>query len=286
MSAPPDIFPSTVLATDMGAALFNVHTPGFPPFIEGLPTETARQERYELRFAHTVAELEDIQRLRFEVFNLELNEGLDTSYMTGRDEDEFDPVCHHLVIYDLTTDKPVGTYRLQTYPMAKTGKGFYSATEFDFSTMPETIKEGAVEIGRACIAKEHRSLQVLYLLWQGLGMYLSHNRKRYLFGCCSLTSQDPIEGKQVMDFLVRKGHIHPEVHVDPLPALLCYPGGFEAEEVKRPKVPRLMRVYLSFGAKICGPPAIDRQFKTIDYLAFFDAETLNPRAGAYFKYRS
>jgi len=47
----------------------------------------------------------------------------------------------------------------------------------------------------------------------------------------------------------------------------------------------LMRVYLSFGAKICGPPAIDRQFKTIDYLAFFDAETLDPRAGAYFKYR-
>lgn len=262
-----------------------MHTPGFPVFPEQVPTETARQERYEIRFAHTPAELEAIQRLRFEVFNLELNEGLDASYMTGRDEDRFDPVCHHLLIYDLSTGKPIGTYRLQTYAMAQAGEGFYSATEFDFSTMPQAVLDGAVELGRACIAKEHRSLQVLYLLWQGLGIYLSHNCKRYLFGCCSLTSQDPVEGKQVMDFLVEKGHIHPEVRVQPLPALQCYSEGFEAEAVKRPKVPRLMRVYLSLGAKICGPPAIDRQFKTIDYLAFFDAETLDPRAGAYFRYR-
>ena len=53
----------------------------------------------------------------------------------------------------------------------------------------------------------------------------------------------------------------------------------------RAKVPRLMRVYLSFGAKICGPPALDRLFKTIDYFAFFDAETLDQRTLAYFRYR-
>ena len=49
-------------------------------------------------------------------------------------------------------------------------------------------------------------------------------------------------------------------------------------------MPRLMRAYLSVGAKICSPPALDRAFKTIDYLAFFDLDVLTPRAMSYFQY--
>jgi putative hemolysin len=32
----------------------------------------------------------------------------------------------------------------------------------------------------------------------------------------------------------------------------------------------LLRAYLTLGAKICGPPALDRQFKTIDFLTLVD----------------
>ena len=32
---------------------------------------------------------------------------------------------------------------------------------------------------------------------------------------------------------------------------------------------------MAVGAKICGPPAIDREFKTIDFLTFLDLEKLN-----------
>jgi putative hemolysin len=31
---------------------------------------------------------------------------------------------------------------------------------------------------------------------------------------------------------------------------------------------------LSLGAAICGPPAIDREFKTIDFLTWMDLEAL------------
>ena len=37
-----------------------------------------------------------------------------------------------------------------------------------------------------------------------------------------------------------------------------------------PPPPKLLRAYLSVGAKICGPPAIDREFKTIDFLTILD----------------
>ena len=250
-----------------------------------LPTETVEEGRYQLRFAHTAADLEALGRLRFEVFNLELGEGLASSYETGMDHDEFDPVCHHLMVCDQENDNVVGTYRLQTSEMAKqSGLGFYSGTLFDLSTMPDDIWQQAVEIGRACIALEHRSLQVLYLLWRGLGLYLSHNQKRYLFGCCSLTSQDQNEGKQVMDFLIDRRHTHPDLHIKPRPTVACYPDDFEAQSDIKPKVPRLMRVYLSMGAVICGPPAIDRQFKTIDYFTLIDVDKLDSRTLAFFGY--
>ena len=48
------------------------------------------------------------------------------------------------------------------------------------------------------------------------------------------------------------------------------------------KVPKLLRTYLAVGAKICGPPAIDREFKTIDFLTLMDLETLHPRVHARF----
>jgi putative hemolysin len=40
------------------------------------------------------------------------------------------------------------------------------------------------------------------------------------------------------------------------------------------KIPKLLRAYLTRGAKICGPPALDRQFKTIDFLTLLDLETM------------
>jgi len=39
---------------------------------------------------------------------------------------------------------------------------------------------------------------------------------------------------------------------------------------------------LAVGAKICGPPAIDREFKTIDFLTLLDLEALHPRVYARF----
>ena len=42
--------------------------------------------------------------------------------------------------------------------------------------------------------------------------------------------------------------------------------------------PRLFRTYLRYGAKVCSPPAIDRRFKTIDFLVLFDIARMSERA--------
>jgi putative hemolysin len=42
--------------------------------------------------------------------------------------------------------------------------------------------------------------------------------------------------------------------------------------VPAPRIPRLLSAYLALGAAICGPPAIDREFRTIDFLTWADIE--------------
>ncbi len=254
----------------------------YPQFPEFLPLEIIRDGKYELRFARTREELDAIKRLRFEVFNLELKEGFEVSYQSGKDEDAFDEVCHHMMICKKSAGV-VGTYRFQTAEMAdQGGYGFYSASEFELSTLPDDVRRQGVELGRACISKEHRSLKVLYLLWKGIGMYLTHNNRRYLFGCTSLTSQNPKEGHEVFDILKKNGQVHPDIQVAPQPAFAC---SLETEEHlpdTKSRVPRLMRAYLSLGAKVCSPPALDRMFKTIDYFTLFDTATLTQQARTYF----
>ncbi len=250
-----------------------------------LPTRSLTSGRYTLRFAQSADELEVIYRLRYRVFNLELNEGLDASHETGLDIDDFDAHCHHMYIIDKYSGDCVGTYRLQSSRMASGGIGFYSATEFDFSMIPASVLRDGVEAGRACIDTNHRKISVLQMLWQGLGIYLSHNKKRYLFGCCSLTSQNDLEGRAVQKYLQDNGHMQQAWEVQPLPGFRCedYPDDVVAGVPIN--IPRLMKAYLSQGAKICGPPAIDRFFKTIDYLALFDVDTMSESAVAFYNIR-
>lgn len=242
----------------------------FPVFQHSLPHEAIREGRYRVRFARTRRELDEVLKLRFEVFNLELGEGLASSYETGRDTDEFDETCHHLMVLDALEDKVVGTYRMQTGEMALASSGFYSEGEYDLQSFSPELLWDAVELGRACIAKAHRNTQVLFLLWKGLAAYLSHNRKRYLFGCCSLTSQDARLGLRVMKLLEESNQLRTTPWARPRSGFECVATDSIACDNEETAIPKLFRTYLRFGAKVCSPPAIDRRFKTIDFLTLLD----------------
>ncbi|MFT5682658.1 MAG: putative hemolysin, partial [Myxococcota bacterium] len=215
---------------------------------------------------------------RFEVFNLELGEGLAESYLLGRDEDEYDHTCHHLMV--LHEGVVVGTYRLQTRELSDAGRGFYSATEFDLSRLADSVLGQGVEVGRACVAREHRGGSVLSMLWQGLSRYLSWHNKRYLFGCCSVTTTDRWVGRVLHEHLSQAGVMDPEHFVEPLSALECLS---DTTTGPPPPIPPLFEGYLKLGARVCGPPAIDRLFGTVDFFVLLDLEQITPRAKRFLR---
>src|SRR5260221_3478819 len=142
---------------------------------------------YATRLARSAEEIRLAQKLRFEVFNLELNEGLVESYLTGLDEDPFDEVCDHLIVEHLSSRQVVGTYRLQTGMNAAAYRGYYSAQEFEFKPF-ELLRGQIVELGRACVECQHSNLVVLELLWNGIAAYARQHEERYRLGCSSIDS--------------------------------------------------------------------------------------------------
>jgi putative hemolysin len=220
---------------------------------------------YSLRFATTPQDLLAAQRLRYEVFNLELQEGLSSAHASGVDSDPFDAVCDHLLVEHSESAQVVGTYRLQMGSTAAAKLGYYCGQEFELAPY-EAQRSQIVELGRACIHAEHRSFSVLSLLWRGIGHYAQEYGGRYLLGCSSLSSQDPAQAYTAYTQLQR--HLAPaHLRTQPHAAWVC---PLDASGVANFKVPKLLAAYLSMGAWICGPPAIDREFKTIDFLTLID----------------
>ena len=237
-------------------------------------TRTHVQAAYTVSLAQSPAEVRAAQNLRFLVFNVEMNEGLEQSFATCLDADPFDDICDHLIVKEIQTGDVVGTYRLQTGAVAAKNLGYYSAAEFDLSPF-EPVRDRVVELGRACVHKQHRNLAVLSLLWTGIAQYLKERGCNFLIGCSSLSSQDAAEGAAVYSELCRRHLVEERFQTRPAAGMEC-PMDKMAEV--RVKVPKLLSAYLSLGAKICGAPAIDREFKTIDFLTFLDMASLPPRA--------
>ena len=253
--------------------------------------------QYRLRMANSAADREAACRLRFRVFNIELGEGLDSSYDTGLDVDEFDRFCDHLLVEDKQSRKVVGTYRMQSGATAAANLGYYSEREFSFAPY-EPLRPEILELGRASIDREHRTPEVLTLLWRGIAQYATDRGLRYLIGCSSLHSRNPEEGWQMYDQL---GHylVAPEFQTEVTAAYgspcnqPVRPSQTEATEESPTlpsaadnavqaenvvKVPKLLRTYLTIGARIAAPPAWDREFGTIDFLTLLDLRTISASA--------
>lgn len=264
------------------------------------PAIHAEVGRYTVRLAETAADREAACRLRFKVFNIELGEGLESSYQTGLDTDQFDLTCEHLLVEDKLEENPVkrvvGTYRMQSGITARDHFGYYSEQEFNFGVY-EPLRPGILELGRASIDRNHRSPEVLTLLWRGIAQYANDMGLRYLIGCSSLTSKDPAEGWELYR-LLEHYRVSPEFETVPTHEFACpiepeganaqpspcaersnsMDGSGTSEMPVQVKVPKLLKTYLAIGARIGAPPAWDRAFGTIDFLTLLDLKMISPSA--------
>ncbi len=251
-----------------------------------MTTQLKTARRLSLRLAQNQLEIERTLALRYEVFNLEMNEGLPQSRDTGKDRDEFDFYCDHLIVVDEERDDLIcGTYRLLRGSVARRHRGFYSENEFDLTEV-RGLPGQCAEIGRSCVHRDYRDGSVIGLLWNGLASYMRQFDVQYLMGCASLHTTDADQASLVYAWFRSKDAISEEAAVTPLPH--CELAGFRAdlhvadEKAAFREIPPLVKGYVRAGTKVCGHPALDREFGTVDYFVLFNRRDIERRYGKHF----
>jgi putative hemolysin len=235
--------------------------------------------RFSVQIARDAALIDAALRLRYKVFCEEMGAEIDRH--DGRDWDEFDPLCKHLVVVDEWRDKVVGTYRiLPPWSARRIGKR-YSETEFRIDAL-RSIQHELFEVGRACVHPAYRDGEggmVLARLWSGLGAYVRENGVRYLAGCASVPLERGALNLGALRAELLSKHLAPEeFRVEPIRGLVH----LGDPEGVRPCIPPLLKGYLRLGAWICGEAAWDPSFDTADYLVLLPVERMVPRYARHF----
>lgn len=104
---------------------------------------------YTIRQAMTAQEIEDVYRLRFLVFCIQLGWLPPENYPEEKESDEFDPYSVHFLAYD-SSDVPVGTIRVITHSRI----GLQITKHFDLQL--DNWNQRSVEISRLAILEEMR----------------------------------------------------------------------------------------------------------------------------------
>lgn len=226
-----------------------------------------------VRLARDESEIVASQRLRYRVFYEEMSaHPSPETAREKRDFDRFDPICDHLLVIDTAAgddpdDYVIGTYRVVRGAVAHRHGGFYTAGEFDISRI-EAVPGEVLELGRSCVAREHRSRPTMQLMWLGISAYVFHYDIKIMFGCGSLKGIDVDAVADQLSYLYHF-HLAPEEFRP-----VALPDQFVAmdrlsKDAMDPKralasLPPLIKGYLRLGGFVGDGAVVDEQFNTID----------------------
>lgn len=247
-------------------------------------------EDQEIRLATTEEEVVAAQRLRYRVFYDECG-AKPTPQMAfeRRDFDAMDDYCDHLLVIDRRRGSGaagvVATYRLLRRGAAARAGRFYSAAEYDIAPI---LAEGGeiLELGRSCVDAEYRNKMTMQLLWKGLYSYVSHHDIDLMFGCASLSGNDPDALAVQLSYLYHN-HLAPD-YICPraLPDLYVDMNRIPAGELDMRRalatLPPLIKGYLRVGGYVGNGAVIDRQFNTTDVCVIVRAEDISGRYSRHY----
>lgn len=243
--------------------------------------------------------LREIGRLRELTFR-------DAGEGTGQalDLDAFDPHYHHLFVWNRETQRLIGAYRLRQVDVALREfgvNGLYTSTLFRFK--PEFVRQldGAIELGRSFVVKEHqRDFAPLMLLWKGIAAFMMrHPQYRALLGAVSISDRyDSLTKRLLMAFLelncrdtARAGFVTPRrpfrvgrrIEAEARELSLVARSLDDIDEIiadlagTGQGLPVLVRQYLKLNARVLGFN-VDPDFgHVLDALMYADLATADPR---------
>ncbi|MEJ0063030.1 MAG: GNAT family N-acyltransferase [Alphaproteobacteria bacterium] len=258
----------------------------------------------EVRLARNQADVHAVQALRYRVFYEEMNAQASPEIAAAkRDFDPMDDNCEHLLVVDHSRpedDQVVGTYRLIRREAAKKNGKFYSSDEYDITCLIDYPGE-VLELGRSCVATEHRTRHTLQLMWSGLAAYVFQYDIKLMFGCASLPGSDPAAHKEALTYLYYHHLAPPGLRPKALPERyvdmrLLPPEAVNAaqgmDQVKfDPRLggnnlPPLIKGYLRVGAYVGDGAVVDYQWNSTDVCIIVKTDLMADRYMKHYEKRT
>lgn len=239
-----------------------------------------------VRLARSAEDLRAAERLRYEVFVVELGgDGPLVDHAARLERDRFDPFCDHLILVDETRDAGkldhvVGVYRVLPQDRAKAAGGFYSEAEFDLAPL-EASGRRLLEMGRSCVHPDYRDGTALFQLWTGLGRYVLETGAEILFGVASFHGTD-VEALALPLSHLHHAHLAPEaLRVRAQSGVYEGMNRIPPDQVDRVAamraVPPLIKSYLRLGGFVGDGAFVDHEFNTTDVCLVVDTKRLSER---------
>ena len=245
-----------------------------------------RQYRAEL--ATSSSDLDQIQRLRYDVFVAEFGaDSAGVDHASCREADRFDSLADQLILRDKSMPKDadiIGVYRLVRSSQADALDGFYSSTEYDLSRLL-TSGGRLLEMSRSCIHPDHRGGTALLHLWKGLTTYVIEHDIDTVFGVASFPGSDP----SVFDAslaLLHQNHLAPAnlrpkaIGKASLPGSAFATMPFNSREAMI-AMPALIKAYLRMGGVVGDGAYVDKAFGTTDVCMILETNKLTAMQRAY-----
>ena len=237
-----------------------------------------RASTLEACWARHQDEVREAQRLRYQVFALEMGARLAVPASAGSalDVDRFDAHCEHLLVRTVETDdepaQVVGTYRVLTPAGALRAGGLYSDGEFDLAPL-DPLRPRMAELGRSCTAPEWRQGGVILMLWGSLFEFMRRNGLDLMAGSASVSMADGGHTAASLWSRLKCSHLAPLAQrVEPRLPLPIEQLNCELEV----EPPALIKGYLRCGARVLGAPAWDPDFGVADLPMLLNLADLPP----------
>jgi putative hemolysin len=234
-----------------------------------------RKGRYAARFAEAPADVDAAQRLRYRAF---IAGSGAAPREDGRDADEFDAICRHVLVEEVRSGALVCCFRILPLTGPEIARS-YSAQYYDLSEL-ERFDGPMVEMGRFCIDPAHSDPDILRVAWGAMTGFVDAEGVEMLFGCSSFHGTD---AKAYYDSfaILKERHLAPKRWLPRVKA----PNVFRFAQRLRRKpdlkramltMPPLLRTYLLMGGWVSDHAVVDRDLNTLHVFTGLEIRAVPP----------
>lgn len=239
-----------------------------------------RRGRYTARIAESGEDLRRAQELRYLTFVAARNEARSPDHDTGRDADDFDQSCTHVLVEEQRTGSVVCCFRLLVLKSGSEIGRSYSAQHYNLSAL-ETYDAPMVELGRFCIHPDWKDPDILRVAWGAMTRFVDAAGVEMLFGCSSFHGT---EAETYLDAfaLLKDAHIAPKRWLPRVKA----PDVFRFAQSLRQRrpdarramqaMPPLLRTYLMMGGWVSDHAVVDRDLNTLHVFTGLEIRSIPP----------